>query len=235
MRFSGFIILGLLATLSSEPARAAEVLYDVRANGFRFGEFRVNIERDAEGYFVTASADAQGLLGLLIRSKYDGTASGSIGPDGDLIPGKFSATSTRIFKRRSTQITFTDGKPTEVILSPLKDLTEYSDPTRISTGRLDSLSYLALMFVAPAQDCPATTDLYDGRRLTRVDFDPPAFEGGLTVCTGTYAIEAGPDHSLQADQRQFLLRLEFQASGGSPDQMDIVSGKNEVVFRKAQD
>jgi len=220
----------LIALVLSPTALFAETsTYDVTTNGFRFGNLTVTTTLVASAYSIAVTAQAQGLLGFLTQSRYIGSANGKLANSGPQ-PAFFTARTQRIFKDRETSITFTNGRPTKVTLTPKKDHTNFTDPKSVTDKRVDSLSYFYQMFTVPAGKCPANGTLYDGRRLTEVNFETPTISDTTTSCIGEYRLTNGPDHSLQSGQRSYALVFEYTPQGGAPVRITVKSGGNLVVL-----
>ena len=217
----------LCALLGGESALAGEDVYKVTFNGLRFGEMRLQIDRQPTLYKIEVHAEAQGFLGMVLRSKYFGQARGQI-TDTRLISKYFYVKSDRIFKRRITEINFVAGKPSKVSIKPLRDHTNLTDPAKVTDRRIDSLSGLMALFTAAPATCPGPLPLYDGRRLLSVTLAKSATSGTKTICKGTYRIDKGPDHSIQKGQRNFNLEFVYPAEGGAPESVEVTSGGNAV-------
>lgn len=201
----------LLAPPNLALAAATEsAVFEITANGFYYGEMRLKYTDANQKYDFEVAAEAQGILGLLIRSKYSGSSSGRLGSLGNLVSNHFQARSKRVFKDRKSDVTFDNYKPIAVTVTPKKDHTPLTDPTTVTDKRTDPLSFLASLFHNTNIGCPLAGDLYDGRRLTRVSVAPVPAESGHIRCKGTYAIIMGPDHSIQSGKRSFNVELEYQ-------------------------
>ena len=209
--------------------------YHVTANGLNFGTLTVETGGEGADYSVNVEAEATGFLGAITRSHYVGNATGRFDPSGTPVPQHFHAVSERIFKHRDTEITFTDGMPASVVLTPEKDRTEFTDPATVPDRRLDSLSFFRTLFVTRPGTCPADSALYDGRRLLNVAFAPPEARDGAIRCAGSYRIEKGPDHSLQKGIRAFTLVLVYPPEGGAPQRLSVTSGSNVVEITQTAD
>ena len=224
-------LCGALIALVLSPATlfAETSTYDVTTNGFHFGNLMVTTTLVADTYSIAVTAQAEGLMGFLTQSRYQGSANGKMTISGPQ-PAFFAARTQRIFKDRETTISFTNGRPTEVTLTPQKDHTDFTDPESVTDKRVDSLSYFYQMFTAPAGKCPANGTLYDGRRLTEVSFETPTISDTTTSCIGEYRLINGPDHSLQSGQRSYALVFDYAPGGGAPVRITVKSGRNLVVL-----
>lgn len=217
----------VICVLTSSSATASAATYKVTFNDLTFGEMQVELSADDKTYSITATAQAKGFLGMILRSRYEGQAEGKK-MGGALRPDRFYVKSDRVFKHRRTEIVFEDGRPTAVTLTPLKDHTELTDPTKVTDARIDSLSGLFALFSAEPGKCVGPLALYDGRRLLSVTFNPPTAGETVTTCQGYYAIDRGPDHSIQKGQRSFDLVFTYDPKGGAPRSVEVISGGNTV-------
>ncbi len=232
----------MVLSLASQPAfgqtATQPLIYEITANGFHYGAFSVTYVEQETTYDMTATADAQGLFGFMLRAHYTGTASGVLQNSATRQSEVFEATSKRIFKSRTSRVTFSQGVPKSVKISPKKHRTEMSDPAKITHPVMDPLSYLAGMVINRGDACPAVGDLYDGRRVTRISFVPRPDTKADLICDGTYDIVAGPDHSLRKGYRRFGVVLVYaRAVGGELTlrKADFISGRNLIELALQED
>jgi uncharacterized protein DUF3108 len=228
------LVLTGLFLFAAQGAQAAEKLvYDIRTNGFRFGELTVDYEATGQTYQVEVVADAQGLFGLLLRSRYTGRSTGVLGGGVTPLPDHFSASSRRIFKSRVADVWFEGQRPNRVSIRPARDKTPMSDPRKVKVTVIDPLTYLGQIVGMSTPDCPKTRALYDRRRQTRVSFMKTGTSAIEFTCTGSYEIVNGPPHSLQPKFRSFGLDLKYRQNGAADYRLIRVvfrSGSNEVVL-----
>jgi len=187
-------------------------VFSITAAGIPFGDMSLTYTETGNFYAFTVAAQARGLLGFLTQSRYQGQSNGTITAQSTRQPDNFHARSQRIFKDRITTIRFENGIPVSVDLTPLKDQSPLTDPDHVKDKRLDSLTYLSLIFHNPDRSCPPDGKLYDGRRLTEIAFMAQPQTDDLLRCTGTYTITDGPDHSIVSGRRSFGLSLVYQSS-----------------------
>jgi hypothetical protein len=237
MRKITFLATGLLLalTLWAQAGERHEYPFEIRANGFRYGDFLVVLEEDAQTYSVEVSAEARGIFGFMLRAKYSGTSKGQKRPDGLRQGLDFKARSSRIFADRTQQVTYQDGQPKTVFILPLKRRTALSDPQKIVGNFNDPLSFLANLVANPGTTCPPQADLYDGRRITKVTLEPDLPEPDSLTCTGTYEIIEGPDHSLQKGVRRFGITALYERDlSGVPmlKSVKFLSGGNEILLSR---
>ncbi|MCB1368024.1 MAG: DUF3108 domain-containing protein, partial [Rhodobacteraceae bacterium] len=175
-----------------------EAVFTIAANGHHVGEMALEFQETDGQYRFDVASWATGIFGFVTRAQYDGWSEGQRTEDGLLQSSLFTSRSERVFKTREVQVRFdVSGMPLEVTITPESERTSHSHPALIPPGRIDSLSYLATLFLPLAGTCPGPADLYDGRRMTRIELMAEPGPEGRLICTGTYRITAGPDHSLR--------------------------------------
>jgi len=228
-----FLSLLILAPLCPVSAQTQErAVFDVTAAGFSYGDMTMEYREKSGRYEFIVESQARGILGFLTRSHYTGSSRGRVLPGGKFDTDYFQATSHRLFKNRDVEVTFRDARPDRVSVTPRSEMTFMSDPAKVPAGRIDSLSYLARMLRPLGSNCPGTGDLYDGRRMSQITFTASRSEGGKLVCTGTYRIVKGPDHTLQKGKRQFGLSLVYKRLGDALELREalFVSGSLELLL-----
>jgi uncharacterized protein DUF3108 len=199
-----FVLFSAAAVEAQENAdKSREYLFEIRANGFRYGDFSVVLSEDARTYQVDVTAEAKGIFGFLLQAKYSGSSSGTIKPNANRQGTEFTARSSRILVNRTQSVTYQSGQPTTVSVLPPRRRTALSDPQQISGKYNDPLSFLANLVENVGPNCPASANLYDGRRITKVTFGSETLQSSTVTCDGIYEIVDGPDHSLQKGVRKF--------------------------------
>ncbi len=240
------LIVSLVPTQPLWAAAQSIASFDVRADGFRFGALTaVYRERPGRRYTITLKGKAQGILGFFLRAGYDGISKGSLLRNGRMQPEVFYARTYRIFKKRVQRVDFLHGFPVKVAIAPKRDMTEMSDPAKVTDLRLDPLSFLGLFIQDRRKGCPAPANMYDGRRLTRVSFaEQTGKDDGHIRCNGTYEIVEGPDHSILPGIRSFPVSLDYapvdDATGKTGrkgrlrqlQRIEVRSGVNRLVLTR---
>lgn len=212
-----------------------KAVFTIAANGHHVGEMALDFQETDGQYRFDVASWATGIFGFVTRAQYDGWSEGQRTEDGLLQSSLFSASSERVFKKREVRVRFDAiGMPLEVSITPESDLTSHSHPALVPPGKIDSLGYLAMLFVPPAETCPEPADLYDGRRLTRIELLAEPAPKGRLICTGTYRITAGPDHSLRKGHRTFGVKLDYRRTdqGLWLDRAWFTSGDNVVELSR---
>jgi len=233
------ILISPAAPVAANTASVAS--FEVWADGFHIGQLSARYKAKASGYTITVKGKAAGILGFLLRASYDGISKGAFVANGHMQPDVFYARTSRIFKKRVQRVDYRNGLPIKVAIAPKRDLTEMSDPSLVTSARLDPLSFFALFMQDRRNGCPASADLYDGRRLTHVTLapTPPAAAKDAQnrlSCEGSYQITRGPDHSILPGIRSFPVRFDYTRAKGQRlfrlDRIEVTSGANHVVLTR---
>ena len=237
MRLFPIVALTLCLSFAGpvEAENTTTARFDVRTNGFRFGALEAIYSIQGNRYTVDIRADAQGFLGLLLRSHYQGSSRGILDANGNMISQLFTAHSRRIFKDRLQTVSFRDSLPTKVDIIPESEKTDMSDPVLVTDKRRDPLSFFAEFVQDRNSGCAGPADLYDGRRMVRVTLQQRNTKDGHLRCEGVYRIVKGPDHSIQSGHRTFGLRLDYRFLENKTSRLKWItftSGRNEVILER---
>jgi len=232
------ILISPVAPVSAYTTSVAS--FEVWADGFHIGQLSARYKTTVSGYTITVKGKAAGILGFLLRASYDGISKGAFVANGRMRPNVFYARTSRIFKKRVQRVDYRNGLPIKVAIAPKRDLTEMSDPSLVRTARLDPLSFFAIFMQDRRSGCPASADLYDGRRLTHVTLapTPPAAKDAENHlrCVGSYQITRGPDHSILPGIRSFPVQFDYARDKGQTmfrlDRIEVTSGSNHVVLTR---
>jgi hypothetical protein len=203
------LCFGIVAILSATEARAGAASYNFYLAGIRLGSLEIGSERVDNRYSAIGRFETAGLLGLL-DFFFDGQATGTIAPDGTVVPSRFVAASNSPRAFRHTRIDWRDGTPTLVSVEPPRSTSP--DPAE-QTGTLDPVSAgFRLLSDAPEElICNTTVVVFDGSRRTRLTLAPAVEDGSLLSCAGRYARLEGEAESL-ADLREFTFHVDFRRS-----------------------
>ena len=199
--------LAVVLALGAARGRADEASFDFYLAGFRLGAMRLGVERAGARYTATGHLNTSGIIGFL-DFFFDGRATGTVAPDGTLVPSRFLSTSNSPRALRHTLIEWRNGTPVVVSVEPPRSTSP--DPAA-QTGTLDPVSAgVRLLGDAPADRiCDMTVIVFDGSRRTRLTLDPPVANERELSCAGHYARLEGEAESM-ADKQEFGFRVEFR-------------------------
>ena len=222
-----------LALVTGSAAEASEASFDFYVAGIRVGMLTLGTEQSDGRYSATGRIDTAGVAGLL-SFFFDGSAAGSLGRDGTVVPISYAASSKSLRAARRTEIDWKDGAPVRVSVEPPRSTAP--DPAA-QGGTLDPVSAsFRLLRDAPSDAiCDTSVDVFDGSRRSRLRLAPPReAEGGL-VCDGTYARLQGEGHALSS-RREFPFRIVFRRNGDGIAQLERIEAPtsfgNAVIERR---
>ena len=162
----GLLCCGIVAILCATQARAGAVSYDFYLAGIRLGSLEIGSERTNRRYSAVGRFETAGLLGFL-DFFFDGQATGTITPDGTVVPSHFVAASKSPRAFRQTRIDWQDGMPIRVSVDPPRSTSP--EPAE-QTATLDPVSAGFRLL----SDAPADRILQHlGGRLRRVSSHTP--------------------------------------------------------------
>jgi Protein of unknown function (DUF3108) len=210
-RLRRLVAAGLFLAQAPLPAAAGVAVFDLRIAGVPAGQMSIDLDHADGSYQAASTITATGLVGLLTGYAFDGRATGTLRPDGSVVPARFVATSSSPRADRKTQILFEDGTPVEVSVVPPRDSTP--DPAS-QAGTLDPVSagFVLLRENAPEKLCNTTIDLFDGSRRSRIRLGAVTPRDGVLICRGTFARIEG-EALTSADGREFPFELQFRMNG----------------------
>lgn len=203
----------LLATASAGAARAEQAAFDFTVAGFPIGSIATSATQSGTRYSATADIDATGLVGFFTSFFFHGKSSGSVKPDGTVVPSRFEAQSKSSRAIRQTTIDWKNGKPVSVSIEPPRS--DNADPAE-QGGTLDPVSaaFRLLRDVPKAEACGVTVDMFDGSRRSRLQVGPGRVEGSVLTCEGSYARMKGESlGSLDRNKFPFTLTFQIGADG----------------------
>jgi len=207
-----------LSVAAASPTLAQDVTFRLTVGGIAAGTLRMSSDRTEGSYSAAAFLQTTGLASVLRSLRHEAEVQGRI-TQGRLSPARYAA-QTEVGQRQSqVEITWKDGQPAVVSLSPPPADAALAAPVDASrrAGTVDPVTALhSTLGDADAKDaCALSLAIFDGRRLTRlVVGQPVATKDGLT-CTGEYRRLAGfsPADMMEKSRFAFTLRLAMAADG----------------------
>ena len=204
------IALGLVVA-AALPARAEVASFDFSIAGIRIGA--MTMESDAEGnsYGARSRIDTAGIVGFFADFFFDGSATGNVSGNGQVVPARYDATSKSPRAERTTAIDWKSGTPIKVSVEPPRSTAP--DPAA-QGGTLDPVSagFRLLRTMPAAAVCDTTVRVFDGSRLSQLQLAEPVAAGETLTCAGAFARMEGEAHTM-TDLRTFPFELVFRKVG----------------------
>lgn len=222
IRLACFLTLALVAGLLgiASGARATEAQLDFHIAGFRVGVLAMGASQDGSRYTATGRIDPTGLVALFSDYFFDGTATGSVRPDGRVLPERYDAVSKSPRRLRNTVIEFRNGTPVRATVEPPRSTAP--DPAA-QRGALDPVSAGFRLFrdMPVGEICNATVDVFDGSRRSRLRLAAPVAAGELLTCAGSFSQIEGEAHSA-GQHPEFPFQVAFRANGDGIAQIERI-------------
>lgn len=175
------LCLTALLLVASGSARADSGQYQIMLGNRHIG--LLQFEEDGRTTRLVASL-ANTPLGLA-----DGTFS-AVTTDDDGVANYLSQ--GRGSKVRDIVVTRHTGTVAKVTVTPRREMTELSDPSKVPAGVISPTEVFQELRNASA--CPTPVNMYDGRRVVRLATVAMTQEGNSVTCDLSYRVVLGPGH-----------------------------------------
>ncbi|KIT15603.1 DUF3108 domain-containing protein [Jannaschia aquimarina] len=214
MRYLLPILLSLAMPAWAETFTAR---FDMSLRGITGGQIALSAEETGGRYAVRATAQATGVARALVKKTYEGTARGRI-MGGALRADSYSEVEVERSGRKTASMTFEGGRPVDVSLTPAPS----AEPWDVDPGSLRNVSdplsalWAILRPMSPDAACGMRFDLFDGRRVSRLDLsNRRAGSDGTILCDAAYKRLAGypPDEMAERDGTRFTLTYAPRGDG----------------------
>lgn len=219
-RFLRPLVLGLALVAGAPAAPAATAAYDFYIRGLRVGALTLGSEQQGANYVASGRIDPTGLIALFADYFFDGTATGQVTRDGQIVPARYVAVSKSPRRLRHTEIEWQNGRPVRVSVEPPRS--SAPDPAQ-QVGALDPVSAGFKLFrdAPPGEICNTSVDVFDGSRRSRLRLGVAVDVGGSLTCQGVFTRVEGEAHSAgQLDE--FGFTVVFRRNGQGVAQLQSI-------------
>ncbi|MEP1793020.1 hypothetical protein [Parasphingorhabdus sp.] len=153
---------------------------------------------------------------------FNGTFKGTSA--GNAKTATFTGDSKSSRKQRHVVVDHKNARPVSVDISPQKERTELSDPSRVTGPTLDPVR--AIAHLISARGCPAAVRLYDGRRVIAITPTQQTQAADHLTCAMRYKVTQGPGHLSPLRISSAKMQLRYATSGTKQilQQIKISSG-----------
>ncbi len=229
------VSLMLLAHVATAQAKRQDITYSLYISGFKVGAVKLNGVMTDKAYNVRGSMGGAGIGKAFVPSTYSGSVSGFVRRSG-LLPHEFSARFDRGRKYFTVDISYNKGRPRVVDIFPVPAKRDYDLNIKKLRNVLDPLSatFKLLRPVAKKDVCNYKQDIYEGRRLSRIELGKPVLnEKKNTIsCGGSYTRVDGYPPDLMKKQTKFDFTITYdELEDGMFQVQNFVS---ETTFGRAK-
>lgn len=213
-RLMGCFCLALAVMAGSVQAQTVreEINYSLYISGIRIGAVKLSGVMTPKAYNVRGSMGGAGIGRAFVPATYSGSVTGFV-RRGALRPHEFSGRFDRGRKYFTVDISYQSGRPKLVTIFPEPAKRSYDLNIRKVRNALDpiSLAFDTLRRTPKADVCNRKQDVYEGRRLSRVEFGKPVEDekSGNISCAGTYTRVDGYPPDLMKKQTKFDFKVTY--------------------------
>ncbi|GGA13587.1 DUF3108 domain-containing protein [Neptunicoccus cionae] len=164
---------------------------------------------------------------------YDGRVDGAVS-DGQFVPQNYEGQSRSESRQTDVQLTYKDSRPQVVRYAPERGSHPYDIDPAAQNDAVDPLTaaHMLLRDQRGADLCDRTLDLFDGRRLSRLEVDAPIHNGAKAICEGRYTRVAGFSPEDMQEQVNFPITLVYIK--GDADLYTLSFFKTDTTFGPAE-
>lgn len=210
MRPSSLLLVFLLIPgLSLAETREAGT-FSISIRGFPFGSIAYSAAERDTAYSVAARVEASGLIGALVRARYDAQAQGNMRA-GRYIPQRYTESARRGRRKTESVLSYRNGVPGPKQQTPPQNKRPSDiDPAK-QGGTVDPATaiYTTLRDMPRDQACKVDQVMYDGRYRAGVTLGNPKPKGDGLVCTGMYRRLGGYSDKELAEGSAFPFTAEL--------------------------
>lgn len=181
------------AIFASFPATAESFDYhfDVRLGVAKIGKMQVAANNDGNSYSAAATLQTTGLIGAIYDVRYEQRASGLVGPNGALLPLRYTSINEVRGSVSGLEILFIGNRVASVSYDPERIVAPEVITFRNTVDPM-SLMYFLLRPVRIEDVCTGTVDLFGGRDQSTVRFSYILrYNDGRVKCDIQYLSEDG--------------------------------------------
>ena len=210
MRLSSLLFaIVMIPSLASAETREAGS-FSISIRGFPFGSIAYSAAERGSAYSVAARVEASGLIGALVRARYDAQAQGTI-RSGRYIPQRYTESARRGRRETESVLSYRNGVPGPKQQTPPQNPRPSDiDPAK-QGGTVDPATaiFTTLRDMPRETACQVDLAMYDGRYRAGVTLGNPEPKGDGLVCTGMYRRLAGYSDAEMAEGSAFPFTAEL--------------------------
>lgn len=186
-------LLALLGMAGASPVvgntdRELKQIYDIYLGGLWIAEMDVSAEIGAGAYRAEAALRTKGIVAAIYKASFEAEAEGLVA-DNRLATGTFTANSRDSRKSQFVEMTYIDGRPSNLRAEPAFKPKPWEIVPGEQTDTADPLSAaLEALKPAPAATlCDRQVEVFDGRKRYRIVMGTPEIkDDGMIRCPALY-------------------------------------------------
>jgi len=189
-------------------------------------DFSVNLGKKTLGTLSYSQSGGSARLSSRLNQTpmgvFNGTFTGT--STGTAKTSVFTGDSRSSRKQRRVVVDHQNARAVSVDITPSKERTDLSDPSRVRGQTLDPVR--AVGYLISAKGCPNAIRLYDGRRVISITPNGQSKAAGKLTCLMGYTVTDGPGHLSPLRISSAKMQLLYSTTGNaqSLEQIKISSG-----------
>ena len=207
LTFIFFVVL----TLSTARADIQQYEFDVHIRGIKAGQLRYAIDTQERGYSIHGVLESTGILGILVRYKFDAHALGRKA-DNKFQPSYYKEVSDTGRRKSDKIIEYMEGVPN--VISKKQPKPHWVDAST-QKGTLDPMTAMAALLSDRKKNhlCQLYLPMFDGsRRVDIIAQDKNKTDKGVR-CSGIYKRIDGFTEKEWADGDHFPFTIKYEFDG----------------------
>lgn len=226
------MVLGSALGLAWPVGAAETAVFDLTVRGLRAGTLSFSGQEGGGKYAVTGRLESAGLVGMLKKVRYDGSAQGAA-KGARFTPSRYSEKADTGKRQSESVMDYRRGVPQVKVYNPPRAAGDGGLDPATQGGTVDPLTamFASLRDVPAGQECNLSLQMFDGKRRSQVVLGKPkAADGGVT-CAGEYRRLAGFSAEDMAEKTRFPFSLMLTPIDGG--RMRVTEVKMDSLYGKA--
>lgn len=201
---------------ATEPS-VQEGRFDLYLRGIKAGTLSFKgIETDRD-YTTAGRMQSTGLIGAMTRASYNAQSQGRLRKNGGFRPRIYEEDANTGRRQMSASMAYRRGVPQVKQYTPARAPDPNDVDPSTQGGTLDPMTAIYAILKDQKADglCETQFQMFDGRRVSRVDLNRPKREGDTVLCSGAYTRVAGFDAEDMAERTVFPVTVTYTPAGAN--------------------
>lgn len=208
------VLSALLSTAAGAEQRSDKGTFDVYIKGIRAGTLGFSGTSDGKSYAAAGKVQSGGIVGLLVKVRYDAQSRGRITSKG-FVPISYSEKADTGKRVSEAVMEYKRGVPQVKKYNPPRVSTKGTLEPATQGGTLDPMTviYAGLRDVPADELCKLNVQMFDGKRRSQVKLWGPRTSDGELSCSGEYRRLKGFTPKEMAERQSYPFRLVYAKEG----------------------
>jgi len=222
--------LAVLCAFSQATADTQQYHFDVLIRGVKAGQLRYALETKEARYGIHGILESTGLVGILVRYKFDAQALGKRSGN-KFQPEYYSEVSDTGRRQSDKVIRYQNGIPT--VISKKAPKPHWLDPST-QKGTLDPMTAMAALLSDQSKNslCKLNLPMFDGTRRVDIIVSSLEYTESGARCSGVYQRIGGFTEKERSEGENFPFVLNYEIENGlyRVQRFDITTLRGRTSF-----